>query len=208
MIWLFSLEITPWGKLIKGFGDGEGKDGGWGRKRENLKKILILVVPNSKTQPVEYNLTPFEPLIVLLLYGEENHRFCNATRVAGKEIKGRGEINQKACNYMHPCNNIHNNNHNNSHNNNSHNNNNSTKVDFSLIDFLFPFRNVGKETSSLAFRLGAEPEEAAAFMVKSAALRKPEVKYPLKQFIIKDVMDSLPRRLKTIVMKRVVPQSH
>jgi len=69
-------------------------------------------------------------------------------------------------------------------------------------------RNVGKETSSLAFRLGAEPEEAAAFMVKSAALRKPEVKYPLKQFIIKDVMDSLPRRLKTIVMKRVVPRSH
>ena len=136
-----------------------------------------------------------------------------ATRRAsrGRKSKAGGKLIKRHATICTPATTstfIHNNNHNNSHNNNSHNNNNSTKVDFSLIDFLFPFRNVGKETSSLAFRLGAEPEEAAAFMVKSAALRKPEVKYPLKQFIIKDVMDSLPRRLKTIVMKRVVPQSH
>ena len=39
--------------------------------------------------------------MVLLLYREENHRFCNARRcVAGQEIKGKGEINQMPCNYI------------------------------------------------------------------------------------------------------------
>ena len=40
---------------------GKGKEGGKKRKKENLKKILILAIPNSKTLLVQHNLTLFKP---------------------------------------------------------------------------------------------------------------------------------------------------
>lgn len=68
-------------------------------------------------------------------------------------------------------------------------------------------RNIGKETSSLAFRLGAEPDEAAEFMIQSAANRKTEVKYPKIQFLVKDLIDALPSKLRKTIMQKVVPKS-
>jgi len=67
-------------------------------------------------------------------------------------------------------------------------------------------RNIGKETSSLAFRLGAEPDEAAEFMIQSAN-RKTEVKYPKIQFLVKDLIDALPPKLRKTIMQKVVPKS-
>jgi len=69
-------------------------------------------------------------------------------------------------------------------------------------------RNIQKETSSLAYKLGAEPEDAALFMIKSAALKLQEVKYPIVQFLIKDLIDYLPHKLKLIALRRVMPKSH
>lgn len=69
-------------------------------------------------------------------------------------------------------------------------------------------RNIDKETSSLAFRLGLEPEDAALRMIKAAALKRREAKFPFVQFLIKDLIDLLPMKLKLIAMRRAMPKSH
>ena len=81
-------------------------------------------------------------------------------------------------------------------------------TDFGLSSsHFFPCRNIGKETRSLAFRLGAEPDEAAEFMIQSAAAKKAEVKYPKIQFVVKDLIDALPPKLRKSVMQKAVPKS-
>ena len=64
----------------------EGKGRG-GRKKENLRKILVVAVLTDNA--VQHYL--YLEYTVLLFYGEENHRFCNVLRyVVGKEIRGKG----------------------------------------------------------------------------------------------------------------------
>ena len=97
----FKISILPIQACIhfpsKGFGDGEGNQRGNKRKQDNLGKIKLLAVLNLKNLINETHYLHLNNT-VLLLYGGESHRFCNATRGReenqrqgeGKLIKGHG----------------------------------------------------------------------------------------------------------------------
>jgi len=71
------------------------------------------------------------------------------------------------------------------------------------IDNMSAFNPNG--TDSLAFALGADPSETASFIIKGAALRKPQIRYPFLQFLLGDIMELLPRPLKLLAMKKTLP---
>ena len=74
---------------------------------------------------------------------------------------------------------------------------------FRYIDNMSAFNPNG--TDSLAFALGADPSETASFIIKGAALRKPQIRYPFLQFLLGDIMELLPRPLKLLAMKKTLP---
>ena len=59
--------------------------------------------------------------------------------------------------------------------------------------------------SSVAFYLGADPSEAALFMIKAGTLRKRQVRFPFSQFILGDLLEFLPAPLKLIAIKKTLP---
>jgi len=71
------------------------------------------------------------------------------------------------------------------------------------IDNMAAFNPNG--ASSVAFYLGADPSEAALFMIKAGTLRKPHVRFPFSQFILGDLMEFLPAPLKLMAMKKTLP---
>ena len=58
---------------------------------------------------------------------------------------------------------------------------------------------------SIAFALGADPSDAALFMIKGAALKKRQIRYPFSQFLLGDLMEALPAPAKMMAMRRTLP---
>lgn len=74
------------------------------------------------------------------------------------------------------------------------------------IDNMEAFNSKGQD--SIAFRLGGDPQETAVIMIKAAALRKREIRYPFSQMVLGDLMQWMPEPARLYAMKMTLPMVH